>query len=193
MRDFRKRRGQLRTLDATARALHSVFLLFILAGLAVASLLYSDGPTLDPAAAERYYAGGTLPAAAAPAAPAAEGEIVFDLPPELAVTRVEPMNQRRLIELTHGHLFVMPLIWLTIAHLFALAGFGLRITQAAVFGGAAAVALHIAAPWIIRSVAGTGWLMPLSGIGLLLTLGGMALATLVELWRLPAANEQPGA
>ena len=189
MRDFRKRRGQLRTLDATARALHSVFLLFILAGLAVASLLYSDGPTLDPAAAERYYAGGALPAAA----PAAGGDLALELPPELAVTTVEPMNQRRLIEITHGHLFVMPLIWLTVAHLFALAGFGLRITQAAVFGGAAAVALHIAAPWLIRSIAGTGWLMPLSGIALLLTLGGMAVATLVELWRLPAANDQPAA
>ena len=189
MRDFRKRRGQLRTLDTTARALHSVFLLFVLTGLAVASIVYGDGPTLEPAAAERYYAGGTLTAAT----PAAEGEVVFDLPPELAVTTVEPMNQRRLLEITHGHLFVMPLIWLTVAHLFALAGFGLRVTQVAVFGGAAAVALHIAAPWFIRSVAGTGWLMPLSGIGLLLTLGGMAVATLVELWRLPAANEQPGA
>jgi hypothetical protein len=35
--------------------------------------------------------------------------------------------------------------------------------------------------------------MPLSGIALLLTLGGMAVATLVELWRLPAAHDQPAA
>lgn len=185
MRDFRKRRGQLRTLDATARALHSIFLLFIIAGLAVASVLYQDGPTLTPSAAERYYAGGELPAAK----PADTGGVQLDLPPEFAATTVEPMNRRRLVELTHGHLFVMPLVWLTVAHLFALAGFGLHITQAAVFGGAAFVALHIAAPWIIRAVAGTGWLMPLSGIGLLLTLGGMAVATLIELWRLPPPND----
>ena len=190
MRDFRKRRGQLRTLDPTARALHSIFLLFVLAGLAVASLLYADGPTLEPQAAARYYAGGTLPSA--PAAPAAAG-LQMELPPELSVTTIEPMNRRRLVEVTHGHLFVMPLIWLTVAHLFALAGFGLRLTQFGVFGGAAAVALHIAAPWIIRSAAGTGWLMPLSGIALLLTLGGMALATLIELWRLPASSEGHGA
>jgi hypothetical protein len=188
MRDFRKRRGQLRTLDATARALHSIFLLFVLTGLAVASLLYGDGPTLEPAAAARYYAGGSLPAA-----PAAGGDIALDLPPELAVTPIEPMNRRRLMEVTHGHLFVMPLIWLTVAHLFALAGFGLRLTQAAVFGGAASVALHIAAPWLIRAVDGAGWLMPVSGIGLLLTLGGMAVATLVELWRLPNSGETQGA
>ena len=185
MRDFRKRRGQLRTLDPTARALHSIFLLFVLAGLAVASLLYADGPTLDADAAARYYAGGTV----APANAAPIGGPALDLPVDLLEVTVEPMNRRRLVEVTHGHLFVMPLIWLTVAHLFALAGFGLRVTQFGVFGGAAAVAIHIAAPWAIRSVAGLGWLMPLSGIALLLTLGGMAIATLVELWRLPATPE----
>ncbi len=189
MRDFRKRRGQLRTLDATARALHSIFLLFVLTGLAVASLLYRDGPTLEPAAAARYYAGGELPAQTAHAT----DDLVLELPPELAITRVEPMNRRRLIEVTHGHLFVMPLIWLTVAHLFALAGFGLRITQLGVFGGALSVALHIGAPWILRAVEGAGWLMPLSGIGLLVTLGSMAVATLFELWRLPTSSDAQGA
>lgn len=183
MRDFRKRPGQLRTLDPIAKALHATFLCFVLVGLSIASLLYADGPTLNPAESERYYAGGAMPALPQSEATGAE----LDLPPEMLEPAVaEPMNARRLLEVTHGHLFVMPLIWLTVAHLFALAGFGRLLSLALIFGGAASVALHIAAPWIIRAVPGTGLLMPFSGVGLLVTLGGMALLTLVELARSPA-------
>jgi hypothetical protein len=190
MRDFARRRGSLHRLPFESRVVYTVYVLSVLAGLGVASTLYQLGPTLDPHVASVYYAGGTLqgePAAPPGPAGAAGTGPVLELPADeleaLSPDVRESMNQRRLIELTHGHLFVMPLVWLTLTHLFVLTSAGWWALLLGGLGSAGAIALHIAAPWIIRSVPGTGWLMPVSGVLMLVTMSCMALRSLFDLWR----------
>lgn len=102
---------------------------------------------------------------------------------EAGVRLAVAFNERRLLEITHGHLFMMPLFFLVIAHLFVLAGLRPAVTVPFVLVGALAIGAHIAAPWLIRSSpTGWAWLMPLSGVAMLGSLGGMALISLVVMW-----------
>lgn len=102
---------------------------------------------------------------------------------EAGVRLAVAFNERRLLEITHGHLFMMPLFFLVIAHLFVLAGLRQAVTVPFVLVGALAIGAHIAAPWLIRSSpTGWAWLMPCSGVAMLGSLGGMALISLVVMW-----------
>ncbi len=103
--------------------------------------------------------------------------------PETGVRLAVAFNERRLLEITHGHLFMMPLFFLVIAHLFVLAGLRQAVTVPFVLVGATAIGAHIAAPWLIRDGSTSwGWLMPASGIAMLGSLGGMALISLAVMW-----------
>ncbi len=113
------------------------------------------------------------------------------------IVAATPINARRLLETTHGHLFVMPLFFLVIAHVFVLIGLPPRLTGAVVGVAALAIGAHIAAPWLIRDVS-PSWspLLAISGIAMLISLGGMAIVSLVALWRpVPptAGPDEPGA
>lgn len=92
-------------------------------------------------------------------------------------------DTRRLIEVTHGHLFMMPLVLLVISHLFLLTGVGRAMAGLTVGVATLAVAAHLAAPWLIRDVSiGWAFLLPASGLAMAVSLGGMALASLVVMW-----------
>lgn len=127
----------------------------------------ADGPALDlpPASPARTSSG---------ASQASDGAGV-----RLAVA----FNERRLLEITHGHLFMMPLFFLVIAHLFVLAGLRQAVTVPLVLAGALSIGAHIAAPWLIRNGStGWAWLMPTSGIAMLGSLGAMAVISLAVMW-----------
>lgn len=134
-----------------------------------------EGPALDLGGM-----GDPLDATAQPATGEADAMPSTEMRP--------PMNRKRLIEITHGHLFMMPLVWLIIAHLFALTGLPRWFVGAMVATGAVSVAAHLVAPWLIRDVS-TAWtvLLPASGIGMTVSLGGMALLSLILMW-LPGAS-----
>lgn len=92
-------------------------------------------------------------------------------------------DTRRLIEVTHGHVFMMPLVLLVISHLFLLTGVGRAMAGLVVGVATVGVAAHLAAPWLIRDVS-VGWafLLPASGLTIAISLGGMAFASLVVMW-----------
>jgi hypothetical protein len=108
----------------------------------------------------------------------------LELPPELDEPKApEPRSLRATLEVTHFHLFSMPLHWMVLAHLFAMSTFR-RFRMTIILGGALAMTAHLLAPWIARTgselsgafYAGSGILM---GSFFLI----MVLVPLVEMWR----------
>ena len=194
MRDFSARSVRLWRLPSGARFVYTMFLLLLSAALVVTVLLYVDtaGPGIDSAA--QYY-GGAPSQPATRAAPPEGGGPKLDLPPPgagtgdgaVALQIHAPKPYRFLLERTHQHLFMMPLLWLVLSHLFLMAGFGRGLTGALVLGGGLAVPVHVAVPWLIRyGGPAYAWAMPVSGLALGLAFGGMIALSLWRLWRPPA-------
>jgi hypothetical protein len=185
MKDFTRTRGRLRNLPLPARAVYSVFLVFTLAALGVTAWLGQEMVGLDLQRLDTYYAGGVeaAPAATAPPAPPAGGP-VLDLPAEAdAPARSEAMPLRKLLEVTHFHLFSMPVYLLILCHLFMLSRARDTTKLAWIAIATLSVAAHIAAPWVARSGAGASrMLYGASGAALAISFLVMALGPLWEMW-----------
>ncbi|XXY50619.1 hypothetical protein WME91_05685 [Sorangium sp. So ce269] len=190
MRDFSAAAGRLRSLSLGAKLLYSAFTVASLVGLLVSWRLY--GAMVQDAGSAGYYAGA--PAIAPPPAPtqapaAADGP-ALDLGPELELPAaqeaprvlVEQISERKLLEVTHFHLFSVPVYVLILAHLWLLARLPPWLHTAGVVAAVAASGLHIAAPWLIRGAPGAAALMPISGVAMLLSLGAMAVVSTVDMW-----------
>ncbi|XYH92592.1 hypothetical protein ACMHYB_32540 [Sorangium sp. So ce1128] len=190
MRDFSAAAGRLRSLSLGAKLLYSAFTVASLIGLLVSWRLY--GAMVQDAGSAGYYAGA--PAIAPPPAPtqapaAADGP-ALDLGPELELPAtqeaprvlVEQISERKLLEVTHFHLFSVPVYVLILAHLWLLARLPSWLHTAGVVAAVAASGLHIAAPWLIRGAPGAAALMPISGVAMLLSLGAMAVVSTVDMW-----------
>ena len=93
-------------------------------------------------------------------------------------------SYRKLLEVTHFHLFSMPVYLLVFGHLFLLTGATARIKTAWISASVAATAVHLCAPWLVffggRSVA---WIYPISGAALLASFAVLMGLPLVEMWR----------
>ncbi|WP_437825419.1 hypothetical protein [Sorangium sp. So ce1153] len=193
MRDFSAAAGRLRSLSLGAKLLYTAFTVASLVGLLVSWRLY--GAMVQDAGSAGYYAGA--PAVApppaptqAPAAAAAADEPALDLGPELELPAtqeaprvlVEQISERKLLEVTHFHLFSVPVYVLILAHLWLLARLPSWLHTAGVVAAVAASGLHIAAPWLIRGAPGAAALMPISGVAMLLSLGAMAVVSTVDMW-----------
>ncbi|WP_437302063.1 hypothetical protein [Sorangium sp. So ce388] len=190
MRDFSAAAGRLRSLSLGAKLLYTAFTVASLIGLLVSWRLY--GAMVQDAGSAGYYAGA--PAIAPPPAPtqapaAADGP-ALDLGPELELPAtqeaprvlVEQISERKLLEVTHFHLFSVPVYVLILAHLWLLARLPSWLHTAGVVAAVAASGLHIAAPWLIRGAPGAAALMPVSGVAMLLSLGAMAVVSTVDMW-----------
>lgn len=183
MKHFSRAKGRLAHLPLAARVVYSVFLAFTLVGLAMSAWLTHDMVGLGLSRLDAYYAGESDRAQpdahnAAPDGPR------LDLPPELDAPAVaEPMPLRKLLEVTHFHLFSMPLYLLILSHLFMLSALGERAKVAWIATGTLAVAGHIAAPWLVRAgAAGSAVLYATTGTALGLSFGVMAGVALFDMW-----------
>jgi hypothetical protein len=189
MKDFTRPRGRLRSLPLPARVVYSVFLVFTLAALALTAWLGQQMVGLDLSRIDAYYAGGAEPSSAqhgSSATPAGGGP-QLDLPAEADAPVVsEPMPLRKLLEVTHFHLFSMPVYLLILSHLFMLSRAREATKLVWIALGTFAVALHIAAPWLARggSIA-SHWLYGTSGAALAASFLVMAIGPLVEMWTDP--------
>jgi hypothetical protein len=198
MKDFTRGSGRLHSLPFPARVVYTVFLAFTLAALALTAWL---GEQMVGAKLERtreYYTGAAPSAAPASAAAKPEGGgPQLDIPDAaLASPPPEPMALRKLLEVTHFHLFSMPVYLLILSHLFMLSRWSSRGKVFWIVVSTLAVALHIAAPWIARADwAGSTFVYGLSGTLLALGFGVMSLVPLFEMWRTPpsAASVPPPA
>ena len=116
---------------------------------------------------------------------------MLDLPSEaLPQLGNDPMPLRKLLEVTHFHLFTMPLYLMILAHLFMLSRWQQRVKAAWIVAGTLSVLLHMAAPWLARAGAAGGTAFyASSGALLFLSFGVMCVVPLYEMWSAPAARE----
>jgi hypothetical protein len=204
MRLFSQRGAQIRNLSVEARLVYSVFALFSLAALAVTALLYEDMLGLPGGERAAAYYGGA-PAEAAPTEALEPSGPVIDLPdvlpdvpaqaaaPASGASLVAQVSARKLLEVTHFHLFTAPIFFLVVAHLFLLCGASRPIKLGVIAVSAASLGVHLAAPAIIRAAGGAvAWLMPATGLLMGATLTMMTVWPLAAMWA-PRRAPRPGA
>lgn len=157
MKEFLFLRQGLRSLQPSTRIAVTWFLLFSLASYGVMIALAAARSGFTPSSVASYYAGG--------------GERY-------------PKTAGELLELTHFHLFSMPLLLFVQGHLFLMTRWprGLkRWIVAAAFVGAA---LDIAAPWLVLYVSRELAFTKLAARALLApSLLLLTIVPLVEMWR----------
>jgi hypothetical protein len=181
--------GRLRMLPLGAKLLYSAFAVATLIGLLVSARLYETAVgTAGPAV---YYAGAV--ATSAPAAAPASGGPAIDVAPEDLAPRVmvEQMPERKLLEVTHFHLFTIPVYVLVLAHLWLLAKVPPWAQLTGVGAAVISSGLHMAAPWLVRGRPALAPLMGASGMAMLVTLGVLALGAMIDMW-LPVPKAPPG-
>lgn len=181
MQDFTRPSGRLRALPLGARAVYTVFLVFTLAGLALTLLLTHEMVGLDLSGAGEYYGGDAEPMEEAEVA----GGPALVLPPDAeSLAAFEPMRRRKLLEVTHFHLFSMPVYLLILSHMYMLS----RARKTAKVGwismGVIGTSLHIAAPWLVAyGCAGAVTVYAVSGVLMLVSYFVMSVVPLWEMWR----------
>ncbi len=158
MQAFVRRGFQLRTASVETRIAYTGFLLLMLPGLATLVALSIGRMGLHPAAIASYYRGGLT-------------EMSF------------PKTFWQLVEVSHFHLFTIPVVLLILSHLLYATPISVRARiwlTAVAFGGAL---LDAFGPWAVRyGAAGfaygllLGWAC-LAGSGIV-----MVLVTLLSMW-----------
>ena len=101
---------------------------------------------LDLSGANEYYGGDVarVEAAEVDAGPA------LVLPPDGEnLAAFDPMQRRKLLEVTHFHLFSMPVYLLILSHIYMLSRSGKKAKTLWIAAGSFGTLLHIAAPWLV--------------------------------------------
>jgi hypothetical protein len=181
MQDFTRPSSRLRALPLGARAVYSVFLAFTLGAMVLTLILTHDMVGLDLARAKEYYAGET----SAADEPNIEGGPALVLPSGgETLAAFEPMPRRKLLEITHFHLFSMPVYLLILSHMYMLCRARKQAKGAWISLGTVGTSLHIAAPWLVaHGSAGAVAVYAGSGIVLLVSYAWMSAVPLWEMWR----------
>jgi hypothetical protein len=178
LRQFASSGFRIWNLGREAKLVYTGFGLFALLAIGVSILFYED---MVGGSGVRAYYNGEI--AAPPAKDHAGGPAMMlpdDLPPQKLTVAVP---YRKLLEVTHFHLFTLPVFLLIIAHLFMLTGLSARWKSIWIAGGWLSSLLHLVAPWLIRygSPAWT-FLYPLSGAAMALTLTVMTVYPILVMW-----------
>jgi hypothetical protein len=187
MRQFASSGFRIWNLSREAKIVYTGFGLFALLALFVSLLFYEDLVGGGTAGVRAYYAGE----AAEPAHSPPPRDPKIDLPDEPAPPKmVVAVSYRKLLEVTHFHLFTVPVFLLIVAHLFMLTG--LSSTTKVVWIAAAWIAslLHLGAPWLVRyGSASLAWLYPLSGAAMALPMLVLTVYPMIVMWRPPRSTE----
>jgi len=122
MKEFLYLKNGLRSLQPSTRFVYTLFLVFSLAGYAVMIALASDRSGFSSASVAKYYAGG-------------DGAY--------------PKTRGELLEVTHFHLFSMPLLLFVQGHLFLMTSWPRWLKLALVWAAFVGCALDLAAPWLV--------------------------------------------
>jgi hypothetical protein len=184
VRQFASSGFRIWNLSREAKLIYTCFGLFSLAAIVVSMMFYEDLVGPKTAGVAGYYAGASHERASAKAATTGGPQI--ELPDEAAATSERitvAVTYRKLLEVTHFHLFTLPVFLLIIAHLFMLTG--LSSTAKTVWIAAAwlSAAVHLLAPWLIR-YGGAAWSFtyPTSGALMGLALSVMTAYPIIAMW-----------
>lgn len=210
MRQFAAKGLRIWNLGREAKVIYSFFCVLSLLALFSSLLLYEDlvGPTFGGAHMQRvrdYYGAaqtdpasqhGTQPAALAEAASGA-GSVAG---PAIALPSDEPVAAepahsgparltitvpyRKLLEVTHFHLFTVPVFLLILTHLFLLTGLRHGTQLGWIVAGWTSAFLHMGTPWLLRVVSPRwAWLHAATGAAFFLTSLVLCLLPLWLMWR----------
>ena len=189
MRQFGSSGFRLWNLGIEAKVLYTAFCVLTLFAIASSALFYADLVGAGTSGIKRYYAGEAAPAASEASAGGPTIELSFG-EGQARAPLVVAASYRKLLEVTHFHLFTMPVVLLIVGHLFLATGLGDAVKRGFILGGAVSVALHLATPWLVRSFSSLAWLHAASGLGLTVTMTVLTGAPVVSMWRGPA-RERP--
>ena len=197
MRQFAAAGFRIWNLSREAKIIYSFFCGLSLLALFSSLLLYEDlvGPTLRPGSLMRVrqYYQTQPPAEAEPEAARPEPPGTPASGPAIALAEDAPaprliiaMPYRKLLEVTHFHLFTVPVFLLILTHLFMLTGASPRQRLLWITLGWLAATLHIAAPWLIRLQGPElAFLFPLSGVLLAISSLVLTVYPVLVMWRRP--------
>lgn len=199
MRHFAQKGFLIEHLSIEAKIIYTAFQVFSLAALAVSITYYSTLVDDAPLVGARVYYAGEVPAPAPPpqvqsdpyyvATPGDGPELV--IPDEVesdeaAARLIAPMTTRKLLEVTHFHLFTVPVFLLIIAHLFILCGMSPRAKRGWILSAVSSTALHMAAPWVVfEGGGGWAWLTPVSGVWMSASMIVLIVWPLWSMWSKP--------
>lgn len=161
MKQFASAGFRLWNLSLPAKVLYSAFCVLTQLGIVSSALYYGALVGGGFEGVRAYYAGEETAArgeARGEDRPAVAGPAI-DLPSEGSRQLVVAVTYRKLLEVTHFHLFTMPVVLLIVGHLFFATGVGERAKLGWILAASAGVAIHIATPWLVRY--GGGALAPL--------------------------------
>jgi hypothetical protein len=188
VRQFATSGFRIWNLSREAKLVYTGFGLFAILAIGVSMLFYEDLVGPRTAGVAGYYAGGaaaTSPSERATSGAARPGGPAIEVPEgaEASERITVAVSYRKLLEVTHFHLFTLPVFVLIIAHLFMLTGLSSRAKTAWIAGGWLSSLAHLAAPWLIRYAGrGWSWLYPLSGALMGVALTVMTIYPLVMMW-----------
>jgi hypothetical protein len=186
LRQFSSSGFRIWNLGREAKLVYTGFGIFSLLAFLCSFLLYDDLVGARTAGVAGYYA-GTAPArsdgAPAGGAPSVMPRIELPAGDEAAPKLTVAIPYRKLLEVTHFHLFTVPVFLLIIAHLFMQTGLSPGAKAAWIVGGWLASLGHLAAPWAIRyGSASLSVLYPLSGAAMGVTMTVMTVYPIVVMW-----------
>ena len=184
MKEFARASGRLRQLPLLARLTYTIFIAFTLVALAESAWLGADMLGADFGRFDEYYAGAPAPVRSPESAPAPSAGPVIEMPSDMPGSGAsDPIPLRKLLEVTHFHLFSMPVYLMILSHLFMLSGWSNRAKLSWIGLGTLAVAAHMLAPWLARG-GGAAARALYAGSGALLgiSFGVMSAVPLFAMW-----------
>ncbi len=157
MRNFNTR-FRLRDTDRHIRLVYTLFLLLMLAGFAFSFFWAHSMTGLSPQGIAQHYRGSD-------------------------VTFGEPMSFRELAEITHFHLFTMPVVFMILVHVLYLTMASPWLKACMTWMGFGGVILDLVSPWLISYVSPVFVLTMLGG-DLLMTVSFLVMMAipLYEMW-----------
>ena len=124
MKDFSRSQYNFSTIRREQKIIYSIFLGFMLLGIVSILVFYLVRTGLTGASLAEYYLGN-------------EEKMMY------------PKTFQELWEVTHFHLFTMPVVYLIFAHLFAMTRASGRLKGAILLGAAAGIFLDLLSGWLI--------------------------------------------
>ena len=183
MRQFAPSGFRIWNLSREAKLIYTGFGLFSLAAIVVSMMFYEDLVGPKTAGVAGYYAGAAHQSDKSAAATGGGPKI--DMPDEAATSEqlTVAVTYRKLLEVTHFHLFTVPVFLLIIAHLFMLTGLSSTAKTVWIAAGWLSAFVHLLAPWLIR-YGGTAWRFtyPVSGAAMGVALSVMTVYPMIVMW-----------
>ncbi|HEX9137902.1 MAG TPA: hypothetical protein VF905_13300 [Nitrospirota bacterium] len=157
MRNFNTR-FRLRDTDRHIRLLYTLFLLLMLSGFLFSFFWAHSMTSLSPQGIADHYRGSDT-------------------------TFGEPMSFRELAEVTHFHLFTMPVVFMILVHVLYLTSASHGMKAAMTWAGFCGVILDLVSPWLITYVSPVFVLTMLTGDTLMMiSFLVMMTIPLYEMW-----------